>query len=208
MRTRCIYCDEKYDYNNSLIDMYLSDDMLCTKCRSELIIKRKRTKLDGLKVTSYYPYEGLIKDLLLQYKECFDEALCDVFFFRIKDEIRLLYHGYTLIPCPSSRSKKERRGFDHMVKMCGCLKMPILDCLYMQDDISQVSKDQRKRKRMIDNIKVKEDIVIPDKILLVDDVITTGSTLLGAYKALGKDKLKAITLCFVNKDAHSDKFQL
>ena len=208
MRTRCIYCDKRFDYRNDLIDMYVSDDDLCTGCRNELVIERDKRCLEGMEVRSFYRYDGLIKDLLLQYKECFDEALKDVFFYAVKDEIRIRYHGYTLIPCPSSARKREKRGFDHLIKMCECLKMPVLDCLYMEKDMSQVNKDSVERRKMIGNIRVREGTILPLKILLVDDVITTGSTLSGAYKALKRKQVKAMTLCFVNKDDHKGRFKL
>lgn len=203
MQTRCIYCDEKYYKTSSLVDMYLSDDPLCTKCRKSLHLKRATIKIDDTMVKSFYEYDEVFRDILLQYKECYDEALKDVFLYPFINEIRFKYLGYVIVCIPSSKTKRKRRGFDHMMKMVECLKMPVIDALELKEDMSQADKSYAKRQMMIENIVLKKGVELPFKILVIDDVLTTGASIKGALKALGKDKkIKVLTVSYVKKRKH------
>lgn len=199
MQMKCLYCDENYIKNSSLIHYLFKKDPLCEKCRSKMIYRPRDINVKDIKVRAFYEYNPFISSLILQYKECHDEALKDIFFYDLIDQIRLKYYGYTIIWVPSTKYNKNKRGFDHMMEMLKCLKMNMLDALYKVNEKSQNNLSKIKREEMMDNIKLKDNIKVPDKVLLVDDIITTGSSIYGAYKAL-KDKcqdIKIIALVYV-----------
>lgn len=178
--------------------IYATRDPLCETCRKELIYAPKSLRIDDLKVRSFYKYEGLMKDLILQYKEAGDEALYKVFFYSLMTHITLRYPGYHIVTVPSSPTKLERRGYDHMRLMTSMLPLKHGPRLMMKEDFDQVGKSRKERMAMLDNIVLASNASLPSKILLIDDVFTTGSSIYGAYKALGKPKsLKAITLSYV-----------
>lgn len=198
---RCIYCDKKYHINSSLIYCLLDKDPLCEKCRNALEYRPTEKIINELKVKSFYVYNKMFSSLILQYKECMDEALKDIFIYQIKSYIRVKYHKYTLVFVPSTKSNIKKRGFNHLALMFSSLKLPVADILEKIEEKSQNNLDINKRKEMITNIKLKDNVVVPKKILLVDDVYTSGSSIYGSYlvlKQYTKD-IKAITIAYVDK---------
>ena len=85
---------------------------------------------------------------------------------------------------PSSQKKLEERGFSHLEGMYGGLHLPYVELFDLKEEMDQKGKGIQERKQMIHNLFLKPDVQIPENILLVDDTITTGSTLLGALEAL------------------------
>ena len=93
------------------------EDKLCINCRNKMKFNHQKFKLEELEVESFYEYDSLFKDLLLQYKECYDEALYDIFLYKIFDYIKIKYAGYKILYVPSSTSKLNQRGFNHLKKI-------------------------------------------------------------------------------------------
>ncbi|MBQ1306644.1 MAG: hypothetical protein IIZ64_02675 [Erysipelotrichaceae bacterium] len=181
---RCIYCDREIK-KITFTSLFLERDPLCIECRRMLKVKRKNILLGELKTEVFYEYDGIFKSMLLQYKECCDEALKDVFLYSLKDYIGIRYFGYHILFVPSSQKKRQMRGFDHLELIFEDVKLPRARGLRMKEDLIQEGKNARERSRMRDNYIYEGEKL--NKALIVDDVITTGSSIVGVYEAI-KDK--------------------
>lgn len=178
---RCLFCGKQIE-KLSFRSMFIEDDSLCIECRNKLKVDKKYIYLEDMRVETFYEYDGMFKDMLLQYKECYDEALYEVFLYMLKDYIRYKYIGYKIILIPSSESKLNERGFNHLWLIFDEVKLDIVDGLKMRQDLIQEGKNFQERRLMVDNYEYTGPRL--NKVLVVDDVVTTGSSMLGAYKAL------------------------
>ena len=152
-----------------------------------------------MKIETFYEYDSLYKSLLIQYKECYDEALKDVFLYGILDYINLRYHGYSLALVPSSRQKRKERGFDHLELMCERVRLKRVKGLRMKTELIQEGKNAEQRREMEKNYIYEGESL--GKVLLFDDVVTTGASLLGTFWAI-KEKatiIKVLSLAYKSK---------
>lgn len=180
---RCLMCGKTIG-ENSLRELLAGDDLLCEECRNGWHRTGKRFTVDGVKAYAEYAYDGGFRDCLLQFKECGDEALKDVFLYKTGDSFRRKYRGWTLLLMPSSPQNLERRGFSHLQEIFSCVRMPMLEVFAKTDTAVQKELTYEERQQMKEHIILKEGAVVPKKVLLCDDVLTTGATIRGALKAL------------------------
>lgn len=195
---RCLYCGKKKT-KESLTSFFLEEDPLCVDCRKQMRPQRKIIEVRGMKIETFYEYDSLYKSLLIQYKECYDEALKDVFLYGILDYINLRYHGYSLALVPSSRQKREERGFDHLELMCERVRLKRVKGLRMKTELIQEGKNAEQRREMEKNYIYEGESL--GKVLLFDDVVTTGASLLGTFWAI-KEKatiIKVLSLAYKSK---------
>ncbi len=192
---KCLWCDNPVSEGLNIWEMFVKEDLLCGNCRKKLVKNRKKFKIGKYKVVGLYLYEDNFSKLLLQYKECCDEALSKVFLYGWLTWFRIKYFNYAIVLMPSSEEKLLERGFNHLELIFQDTNLPIIDCLYKKENIKQMSQRVGERDKIIDLIGLK-DIKIPKRIVLVDDVCTTGNTLRGALKLLdnGKRKIKIFTI--------------
>ena len=94
---KCLYCDREI-VTESFYSLLFERDMLCSHCRRELGLRQRHFMLDGVKCEYFYSYNSLFKQLLLQYKECYDEALKDVFLYGIKEKLMIMIISFSFIP--------------------------------------------------------------------------------------------------------------
>lgn len=193
---RCIYCDKEMK-KITFASMFLERDPLCIECRRRLPVRRKHFLLGDLKVESFYEYDGMFKSLLLQYKECCDEALKDVFLYGLKDYIRIRYAGYGILFVPSSEQKRKMRGFDHLELIFEDIPLSRIKGLKMKEDLIQEGKSAKERNRMKENYIYDGEPL--NRVLIVDDVITTGSSITGVYEAIKGDARHVKALSLANK---------
>lgn len=193
---KCLYCDKEKE-NFSIYEVFFEEDLLCKDCRQAMKFKKRKFKLGGLEIESFYEYNSLFKSILLQYKECYDEMLKDVFLYKIDLYIKLKYLGYKVIYAPSSKRKIEERGFQHLVLMFEDLGFKEVKGLMVKEEVVQEGRNLEQRKQIIENFYYEGPKL--NKVLIIDDVCTTGSTLLGIYKAMKENAktIKAITLAKV-----------
>ncbi len=191
---RCLMCGKELG-ESSLRDVVIGDDPLCSTCRRQWEKKRIKFELDGIKGEADYVYNDAFSSSLIQFKECGDEALKDIFLYEVKNRIKRKYRGYTLCCMPSSIEKMNSRGFSHLQEMFSCLNMKMLDPFVKNTNVSQKENPGYLRKNMSHEIQLKNGVVLPKKILLVDDTITSGATLKGAIACIERKQHQIRIYC-------------
>jgi competence protein ComFC len=173
----------------------LSEFEICMECR----------KVDfQLKNQTLFVYNGIGQDLIYFYKFEKYRRLADYFAFLFNQHLkRMNFKDYVLVPVPPSPDKIKKKGWDQID-----LILKIMKKKYNWTVITPLGKAKggsvqkllNRQERLENNsgrfyIKKKENL--PEKILLIDDVITTGSTLNECYQTLiqgGAKKVKSLTI--------------
>ena len=176
---------------------HLIDEVdVCNKCFSSLNPIFKKFKIGKINSFALYRYDESMKSLIYQLKGCGDVELAGIYSF----ELRLRYFGYTMVCLPSFEGDYQKRGFKHVDEMFSCLKLKKYDCLYKSEHHKQSDQSFKERQ------EIKKYIFLEDgsdlsgkKILLVDDICTTGSTLKAAINLLEKCNPKKIEVLVVAK---------
>ena len=171
---RCIICHEKKQHK------YL----LCEDCLDKLVFVDGHRDIDG--TDCYFPllYQGLTKKLIYDYKlgrkEVVRYFLADVVSDKIKQKN---LQDYTLLKVPSTKSKINKRGFDHIHEIAKEVEK-ILGMEYLPDAIVKVKETKIQHNlsqlQRIENLKgafaLNADLS-DKKILVLDDIVTTKNTL-------------------------------
>ncbi len=133
-------------------------------------------------------------------KGCGDVELAQIFVKPYSLELNLRYFGYTMICLPSYEEDYKKRGFKHVDEMFSCLKLKKCDCLVKSEHHKQSDQSFKKRSEIEKYIFIKgEPNLKGKKVLLVDDICTTGSTLKAAINLVKKLNPKKIEVLVVAK---------
>lgn len=195
----CLCCGKKIRLECSLIEMVYQNDVVCLSCRNKLGYYPKRIKIGKLSVFGLYPYQGYVRDMMIQYKEYNDEALKSIFLYSHIKELRKKYRNYVLVPIPSSQENLNKRGFHQVIEIFSLLNIPIRNVLYKTDNVSQKELSFKERRNIYKSLAMKNSAEIEGKkVLLVDDILTTGNTLQAAYRLLKPfcKRIEVVAVCY------------
>lgn len=105
-----------------------------------------------------------------------------------------------MIPIPSYIYDDEAREFNHVIEMFNCLGLPMKKILIKTHKFKQALNNSSKRKEISKHLEVfGEHDLSGKKVLLVDDVYTTGSTMKAAIRLIEKLNPKSIEILVMSK---------
>jgi len=201
----------------SILDPKLVHEHICYDCT-----QWKKSGRNGLYEKNYaaYHYNAFIKDILNQFKFRGDSVLADGFademkkiFRRIKKEQRLknsfsLFRPhdeeYVLVPIPLSMKRLAERGFNQAEVLAETLDMPILNALTRVKHEPKQSKKNRHERLMMRETpfrleKEYTSLIFGKKVLLIDDIYTTGATMrLAAHALTNGNPLRVDSLALIH----------
>ena len=149
--------------------------------------------IDGVKGFAIYPYADLVQSSLYKLKGCFDIEMAKVFIDRYKTYLNLKYDGYIIVPAPSYKDADEKRGFNHVQEIFKSMKNIQYHCVNKIKNVKQSDLNFEQRKHIIEALMFDETFDIRNKkILIVDDVFTTGSTMSAMIKLIKEHHPKKI----------------
>ena len=201
----CKICFNKIgDY--SLHNLMCKNNILCEQCFNKFAPKFIHFKLDGIDGLAIYEYDQNIKELLFKFKGCYDFEMKDVFLDRYYQYLRLKYLGFVVVPVPSYYLDDMTRGFNHVVEIYNRLKLPVYKIIKKTKKEKQASKNKKERKEIGKILEIENiESIKNKKILLVDDVMTTGSSLLACIKLLRSGKPKKIEILVIAKNIEKSR---
>ena len=178
----------------------LGGTSICLRCYKEFEPKFIKFKVGKYQALSIYDYDHKIQGTLYQFKGCFDIELGDVFLDRYRRELRLLFDGYVMVPTPSFKEEDEAREFNHVEEMFKILKLPIVHSIVKTKKVKQASSDYRKRQLISKALKLIDGVDLKNKkVLIVDDVYTSGATMASAVSLIEMLKPKKIKILVMSK---------
>lgn len=178
------------------------DKKICDKCLKSMNPIFKKIKIENIEGIALYEYRDTIKELLYKFKGCNDIDLKDVFTYHYKLILSILFINYVIVYVPSYKEHNVNRGFNHVQEMFSCLSNKNKDCIIKINDIKQSSLNKDERNNVINNLKLLENAkeLHNKNVLIVDDVLTTGSTIKACYKLLKQvtnKKIKFLVMSYV-----------
>ena len=195
----CLICFKKVNITD-FCRLFNAEIPICQACQTEMEPKFISFSVDGHKATSIYDYNPFIRKLIYQYKGCYDYELHKVFLDRYAKEIKLRYFDYVVIPIPSYKNEDEERGFNHVVETFKSLGINMLNIIEKTEKHKQAVSTFNQRKEVYRYLELNSH---PDlskkKVLIVDDVYTTGSTMKAAIHLVEKLNPKKIDVLVVAK---------
>lgn len=193
---------------------------LCNKCEIELKKQQDMNIIDiGYELEDKYfneliyvfKYEGKVRELILDYKFNEKSYLYLTFVnFLIKNEkiFEKIQNYDTIVPVPISEKRLKARGYNQSLliarEIANQLNLELLNnCLIKTKNIVEQSKLNRDDR--IQNVKGVYDIknkqlIKNKKILLIDDIYTTGSTVNECSKILRQGSPTEIGVLVLAKD--------
>lgn len=156
-------------------------------------------------------YQGIIRRIILKYKFQEEAYLYKTFVnFLLKNEnfFEKIEKYDTIVPVPISKKRKKKRGYNQselLAKEIAYNANLVLEkeSLYKIKDIVEQSKlNKENRLKNIQGVYelVNKEKLNKKKILLIDDIYTTGSTVNECSKVLREAKPKKIGVLTLAKD--------
>ncbi|MFD0944642.1 ComF family protein [Savagea faecisuis] len=189
---KCLICDRTLrELMSWSYILHRSRQPLCEKCASQFQSFKQSFSLSGLDfVTIHYEYNEMMQDVIYSYKGFGHIRLAKLFrplFTPLKKERRA-----SIVPIPSHVHKVERIGFqpiEHLLRVAEVPYDPLLVKVY-DGELSRLSKEERQQVDRI--VRVREGVRVRAHCILIDDVITTGTTLQQAAAVLREAGAKRI----------------
>ncbi|MPQ42555.1 ComF family protein, partial [Clostridium tarantellae] len=164
----------------------LEKEYLCEKCLNEVKLIKDKEYLDNneLYVCGYYSYT--LKNLIfkLKYNKDFNVGLYLVELMNEKIKENNLQFDYILY-IPTSKKKLKEKGFNQCEFLAKELSkktnIKVINIIIKKDNIKEqkLLSSLERKKNMSKAFYISKEVNLNNKtILLIDDVITTGSTLI------------------------------
>jgi len=192
--TNCIVCGKR-SYGKRL----------CNDCSALINDPPSITPRRLANLTLYYFgfYEGKLRDFILSYKFNNHHSLAKTFAVMIRNT--LIANGINpdiITYVPATKSAKKKRGYDHMRLIASQLSdltsVDLVDALKAVRETDQLKTSDRSEAVKGKFQLAEKSYIIKDKnVLLVDDVLTTGSTIMEASKVLKTANPKNLFVCVI-----------
>lgn len=195
----------------------ISKEDLCKKCEIELnnIAKVKIDKYSNKNFSKHlyiFKYEGIIKDRLINFK--FNDKIYIYkafvnFIIKNKKICRFLENYDIIIPVPIHYKRKIKRGYNQSALIAKSIaknnnSIEYVDnvLLKQKNNKPQSTKNKKDREQnVIGAYYIKNEYKIYNKkILLIDDIYTTGSTVNECARMLKEYGASAVDIITVAKD--------
>jgi competence protein ComFC len=210
----CVNCRKVGDYICPNCFTFISFDfaMICLVCNKNSADGlthpgcKSKYSIDG--AFSAIAYKGIVKKLIYNFKykpylSDLKKSLVELFYESIiQQEIfqKVYKSSPILIPIPLSKKRLKSRGYNHSELLAQglsrSLNLKLVNGLQrVRETKSQFGLTLKERKENIKNVFAVSANILVSKypnILLVDDILTTGSTLLEAAKILKKNGAKKV----------------
>ena len=162
---------------------------LCLGCRR--LLRRlgpEPVVLSGVRVWAPVAYAGPARDLVGALKFRGATAVADAMAAQIAANASESMLGSPLVPVPLHPRRLRRRGYNQAALIAAALArragVEVADCLMRTGSAAtQVGRDRRER-RLGPAGSVELRAAVPARVVLVDDVATTGATLAACAAAL------------------------
>lgn len=190
---------------NSLHSLVQKHPTICHNCLLDLGPVLETFKIDDVECFHIYFYNEKVQALLYQFKGCHDYELKTIFLEYYQSYLNLKFKGYDMIPAPSSKSSDKERGFNHVEEMFGILNLKMLKCIHKTRKIKQADLTTKEREKIGKHLKIDNVDLTNKKVLLVDDVFTTGSTIKAMIKLVKEKGAKKIKVLLMSKTIDLEK---
>jgi len=158
-------------------------------------------------------YEGIVREALLNYKFHAGQSRCTGFGDVLAQAVAEYFGGeFDIVTyVPVSKKRKQERGYDqsYLLARETCRHWSVAPETLLQktkDNVAQSSissREERQKNVVGAYVAVNEDKIKGKRILLIDDILTTGATLREAARVLreaGAEKVICATLAAADED--------
>lgn len=178
---------------------------ICHECLLKFGPVLKTFKVDDVECFHIYFYNEKVQELLYQFKGCFDYELYSVFLEYYLSYLNFMFRGYEIVPAPSSKKSDKDRGFNHVEEMFKTLRLKMNKCIHKTKQRKQADLKTKEREKIGDYLIIDDVDLSNKKILLVDDVYTTGSTIKSMIKLVKQKGAKKIKVLLMSKTIDLEK---
>ena len=173
---------------------------ICQSCQLQLAPKFISFDVYGYKALSIYEYSDFLKNIIYLYKGCYDYEMKDAFLNLFIKELSIRFKGYKIIPIPSYKEDDELRGFNHVNEVFKMMKVDLLSIIEKTEHHKQALKGAKRRKEIHKFLRLTTNKSLEKtKVLIVDDIYTTGSTMKAAINLVEKLNPKEIRVLVLAK---------
>ena len=196
----------------------LNQNFLCQKCNNTLKNQAKFNVENFPKKEKYFKellyifkYEGIIRKTILKYKFQEGSYLYKTFVnFILKNQkfFEFIKSYDTIVPVPISKKRYKERGYNQSYLIAKEIskktKLELQNrCIIKRKNVIEQSKLNKEKREK--NIKGVYEIIDKEnlqnkRIILVDDIYTTGNTVNECCRILQKAQPKSISVIVIAKD--------
>lgn len=211
----CLLCQSPFQDKVSFCQLVFftkSQNTLCPSCLSSFEVLTEglcpaccKPKQDGLcsdcqawqkqghlpRHQALFSYNEAMKDYFSRFKFEGDYLLARAFAGQLKQALKQ-YKSYVLVPVPLGPKRYEARQFNQVTALLDAAGLSYQDILVKEEMAKQSDRTRQERLQAVCPFSLKEGQSLPAKVLIIDDIYTTGATLAGIYGLLRENGVRDI----------------